>query len=155
MNIETRIKKLRLYLNLNQTDFGSRISVGQSAIGLYEKGKRKISNRVILDICREFNVNEEWLRTGSGHMFIEPSTFSFDEYAKQIGCSELKTELLKFLLDLDNDTIHKLIKAFKPICDKLSEEELIAAVETTTTHLSITEDVENYRKELGLNKKDI
>lgn len=147
--------KVRKRLNLTQDTFASTIGLSRSAISNIENGNRTITNRVILDICREFNVNEEWLRTGSGHMFIEPSTFSFDEYAKQIGCSELKTELLKFLLDLDNDTIHKLIKAFKPICDKLSEEELIAAVETTTNHLSITEDVENYRKELGLNKKDI
>ncbi len=155
MNIETRIKKLRLSLNLNQTDFGYRIGVGQSAIGLYEKGKRTVSDRVISDICREFNVNEEWLRTGIGDIFIEPDTFSLDEYAKQRGCTDLQIELVKSILDLDTDTIHKLIKVFKPVYNKLAEEEITATIETTTNNLSITEEVENYRKELEATQKGI
>lgn len=154
MNIEARIKELRLFLDLNQTDFGSRINVGQSAIGLYEKGKRTVSDRVILDICREFNVNEEWLRYGNGDMFTEPDTFSLDEYAKQRGCTDLQIELVKSLLDLDVDTVRKLMNAFKPAYDKLAEEEITATMETAN-ELSIKEETENYRKELKAMQKGV
>lgn len=43
----------------------------------------RITDRILYDICREFNVNEFWLRTGEGEMFIQPETFSLDEYAKK------------------------------------------------------------------------
>ena len=64
-----RIKLLRKLLNLNQTDFGNKIGVKQSTITGYETGIREPLDSVILSICREFNVNENWLRTGEGEMF--------------------------------------------------------------------------------------
>lgn len=100
----------------------------------------------------EFNVNEEWLRTGNGDMFTEPDTFSLDEYAKQRGCTDLQIELVKSLLDLDADTVRKLMKAFKPAYDKLADEEITATMETAN-ELSIEEETENYRKELKAMQK--
>ena len=64
-----RLKIIRLKLKLTQDDFAKKINVTRSAISNYEKGTRNIMNRVIADICREFNINEEWLRTGNGKMF--------------------------------------------------------------------------------------
>ncbi len=88
-------------------------------------------------------------------MFTEPDTFSLDEYAKQRGCTDLQIELVKSLLDLDIDTIRKLINVFKPVYNKLAEEEATATLETTTNNLSITAEVENYRKELEATQKGI
>lgn len=68
MNI--RIKKLRKELDLTQQAFAERIGLKQNSIALIESGKRNISTQAILSICREFNVNEEWLRTGVGEMFV-------------------------------------------------------------------------------------
>lgn len=69
-----RIKKLRKSLNLNQTEMGIRIGLTTGGISDIERGKTKIvTDRVIRDICREFNVNEEWLRTGEGEMFLQLS----------------------------------------------------------------------------------
>ena len=64
-----RIKQLRRSLNLTQQDFAERIGLKQNSIALIESGKRNISNQAVLSICREFNVNETWLRTGEGEMF--------------------------------------------------------------------------------------
>ncbi len=69
--MEERIKLLRKELGLNQTDFGNRIGVKQSTITGYETGIRAPLDSVIISICREFDVNEEWLRYGKGEMFIE------------------------------------------------------------------------------------
>lgn len=64
-----RIKQLRKHLHLNQADFGARVGVKGNTIGNYEVGLRNPSDAVIFSICREFNVNEEWLRNGTGEMF--------------------------------------------------------------------------------------
>ena len=64
-----RIKQLRKYLGLNQTDFGSRIGIKQTSIANYESGTRVPLDTVVASICREFGVSEQWLRTGTGEMF--------------------------------------------------------------------------------------
>lgn len=67
--IGNRIKEIRTSLNLNQTDFGKRIGVKQSSVASYESGSRQPVDAVITSICREFSVNESWLRTGEGEPF--------------------------------------------------------------------------------------
>lgn len=66
-----RIRELRKVLSLNQTEFGDKIGVKQTTIAGYERGARVPLDSVILSICKEFNVSEEWLRTGEGRMFEE------------------------------------------------------------------------------------
>lgn len=74
MTTGERIKQLRKELHITQADLGSKIGLKQAAIGLYENNQRTVTDRCISDICREFNVSEEWLRTGSGEMFNQRST---------------------------------------------------------------------------------
>ena len=64
-----RIKELRKELDLNQTEFGNKIGVKQTTVAGYERGARIPTDAVLLSICREFDVNESWLRTGEGEMF--------------------------------------------------------------------------------------
>ena len=63
-----RIKKIRKHkdVNMTQPDFGKRIGVTAAAISKMETSASNPSEQIILAICREFNVNEEWLRTGEG-----------------------------------------------------------------------------------------
>ena len=69
-NVNERIKQLRKRLKLTQTEFGEQIGVKGNTITGYEKGIRNPTDAIILSICREFNVDEEWLRTGKGEMFV-------------------------------------------------------------------------------------
>lgn len=64
-----RLFTLRKTLSLSQADFGEKLNIKPSTIGGYEKGRRPITDRVVTDICREYNVNEQWLREGTGPMF--------------------------------------------------------------------------------------
>ena len=64
-----RIKELRKALNLTQQEFADRLNIKRGAIANYEVGRNEPIDAVISLICREFNVNEEWLRDGSGEMF--------------------------------------------------------------------------------------
>ncbi len=69
----TRIRKLRKALDLTQQEFASRIGTSANVLTNYETGRRNPSSSVINNICKEFHVNEDWLRTGAGEMFQELS----------------------------------------------------------------------------------
>ena len=68
--MKDRVKEIRKYFHLNQADFGAKVGVKGNTIGNYEIGLRSPSDAVIFSICREFGVNEGWLRTGEGEMLI-------------------------------------------------------------------------------------
>lgn len=65
-----RIKELRKSLGLTQQEFADRIGVKRGAIANYEVGRNEPTVSVCSLICREFSVSEEWLRYGTGEMFI-------------------------------------------------------------------------------------
>jgi transcriptional regulator with XRE-family HTH domain len=68
-----RIKRIRNSLNISQTDFAQKLSISRSAVCKMESGENYPSEQTIKLMCSEFSVNEEWLRTGKGEMFIEKS----------------------------------------------------------------------------------
>lgn len=67
--MDERIKELRKALSLTQQEFSERIGVKRNTVAQYEMGRNPPTDTVITLICREFNVSEEWLRTGAGDMF--------------------------------------------------------------------------------------
>lgn len=68
--MKERLKALRKSkLNLTQQEFADRIGIKRGAVANYEIGRNIPTDSVILLICREFGVSEEWLRTGEGEMF--------------------------------------------------------------------------------------
>ena len=69
--MKDRIKKIRKELDLTQQEFADRIGVKRGGIANYEIGRNEPTDSVISLICREFNINEDWLRTGQGEMFIK------------------------------------------------------------------------------------
>lgn len=76
--MKNRIKQIRKENKLTQSEFGERIGVKGNTIGNYELGLRNPTDAVILSICREFNIAENWLRTGE-----EPKyTIINDDYTK-------------------------------------------------------------------------
>ncbi len=64
-----RMKELRKALGLTLEKFGERVGVSKTAINKIENGTNNVSDRMLLSVCKEFNVNDEWLRTGEGEMF--------------------------------------------------------------------------------------
>lgn len=69
--MKERIRKIRKELDLTQQKIADKLGVQRNTIAMYEMGKTVPSEAIILSICREFNVNEQWLRDGIGEMFIE------------------------------------------------------------------------------------
>ena len=68
-----RIKEVRKHYKLSQVEFGNRIKITQGAIASYESGARKPLDAVVHAICKEFVINEQWLRTGEGEMSLPDS----------------------------------------------------------------------------------
>lgn len=74
---------MRKALDLTQQEFANRLGVKRGTVATYERGNSDPSDAAIMLICREFNVNEEWLRTGCGKMFLERTRD--DEIAAFVG----------------------------------------------------------------------
>lgn len=66
--MKEQIKKLRKHLGLTQQKFADRLGLKRQTIAAYEIGNIEPSDSTVLLICKEFNINEEWLRTGTGEM---------------------------------------------------------------------------------------
>lgn len=103
-----RIKELRKELGLSGEKFGERIGVKKAAISKIESGVVGLSDSNILAICREFNVNEDWLRYGTGEMFKD---MTLDE------------EIISFIGEIQWDASSTFKKRFISAIAKLSDEE--------------------------------
>jgi len=68
-----RLKELRKALDMSGEAFGQRIGITRATVSRIESGIIELTDRNITLICKEFHVNEEWLRDGTGDMFIEPT----------------------------------------------------------------------------------
>ncbi len=64
-----RIKQLRKKLGLTQQSFADQLGVKRNTVGQWECGVNAVTDLALTSICREFNVNEEWLKTGNGDIF--------------------------------------------------------------------------------------
>lgn len=71
--MNTRIQQIIIAKGINKTEFARKINVSQAYVSQLCSGTKTPSDRTIADICREFDVNEYWLRTGEGDMFIQRS----------------------------------------------------------------------------------
>lgn len=110
--IGNRIKELRKFLNLTQAEFGEKIGLKPTAIGQMENGSRNVTERSIILLCEKYNINEKWLRTGEGDMFLE----SLPE-------DEVAAAVVEVLADIHCDnSLYTLIKATLIQHEKLDEE---------------------------------
>ena len=95
--IKDRIKTLRKTLKLSQEQFGKRIYVSQSLLTEMESGNRRVNERTIQLIVKEYNVNKDWIVTGNGDMFSAPPPDIKKEQLVKIFC-ELDDMLQDYLL---------------------------------------------------------
>lgn len=104
--MKSRIKQIRKSNDLNQTEFGAKIGVKQSTVASYEAGSVP-PDTVVKAICREFEIREEWLRTGDGSMKEEkPRNKVLTEKLNGIltaGDDDFRKRLIAILVELPSD----------------------------------------------------
>ncbi len=122
-----RIKQLRKdVLELSQKDFADKIGVSENFIWMVEKGTRTPSDRTISDICREFGVREEWLRTGE--LPIKKSLSRQAEITKFVGdamrdAKKSDTQrILTALMDATPEEIESIVKFARRIAEQYENE---------------------------------
>ena len=103
-----RVKELRKALGLSGEKFGEKIGLKKVAVSQIETGRNNLTEQNIISICREFNVNEEWLRYGTGKMFKEKS---------------LDEEIISFIGDIQWDAEDNFKKRFISAIAKLNDSE--------------------------------
>ena len=102
-----RVKEIRTALSLTLEKFGENLGVGKTAISKIEKNERSLTDQMAKSICRDYNVNENWLRTGEGDMFIKMTrNDEISQFVGQLMATEddsFKKRLISALAVLDEN----------------------------------------------------
>lgn len=106
-----RLKQLRKALKLNQVDFGAKLSLTGSAISRYESGVNAMADNIVLLICHEFDVNEEWLRYGTGSMFSQKNMDLIEQLSDKYNLGLYGRQLLETYLEL-SDSDKRAVERF-------------------------------------------
>ena len=116
-----RIKELRKAMNLSQEKFGELLGITKSGVSDIESGRRKVTDQHVIMLVNN-GVNEEWLRTGKGSMFVPKSK---DEEIAEIfadiqksGEDSFRHRLVSALARLDDDGWNKLEELIDMISNK-------------------------------------
>lgn len=164
-----RIKKLRKALDLTQQEFADRIGVKRNTIATYEIGRNIPLDAVISSICREFNVSEEWLRTGEGEMFVQREPQPLEDLLTQLirgrditGADRI---LMKNFLELSANARQEVITFISKCAQELADADqampapavqALAPVDTSGPEqddADIEREVEDFRRRLILEKR--
>lgn len=98
--MKERIREVREHFGLSMEKFGARIGIGKTSISLLESGKNNPSVQTVALICREFGVNEHWLRTGEGEMFEQTRETVLDRLAAEYSLDKEQVSVIENFLDL-------------------------------------------------------
>ena len=152
--VNERLKELRNSLNFSQEEFGDRVGIKSRAhISLLENGTRNLTDRVVSDICREFNVNEDWLRDGQGEMFVESDSSLIEKLSREYDLDSIDVSILKAYLNLIPEH-RKVVKEFlsnitNSVDETLEDNQNVIQEEEDP----IEKELNAYRLELDAEKK--
>lgn len=113
-----RVKAIRKAKEMSMEQFGERIgNISKSTISNIENGNRNLTDLMLKSICSEFNVNEDWLRTGAGgpeNMFI-PEDMRYLNTVGRLGNeqNEFKKFCINMLMDLPDKYWNYIYEEFK------------------------------------------
>ena len=151
MEMHKRIRELRKSLKLSQAAFGEKLGVSRSVINNIElnvlaRPDQKLS--LLKLICKEFSVNEEWLLNGTEPIFIEPDTFSLDDFLRQHGATEIELQIMKTYFELPPDVREMLVEHLRnvlagPVAVSFAP---AAAVPASAEDMTVEEAEELYKK---------
>lgn len=122
--MKDRIKSLRTELGYTQEEFAKKLGLARNSIANYEIGRREPTNAIITSICREFNVNEDWLRNGTEPMHL-PEGDKLESYLAKIskGNDAFIKEIIEVYMELDECSKQALKKIAEAMAKKYKERE--------------------------------
>lgn len=118
-----RIRKLRRILDLTQEKFAERIGIKRNTVATYESGRNEPVDSVVALICREFHVNEEWLRNGTGEMFAQDSEDEMQALTEKYSLSAADRILIEKFVSLKADTRNAILEFMTDVVASIQESE--------------------------------
>ena len=123
MTIGERIRSIRKETGLNQTDFGEKVGLRQSSLGQIESGVRNATDRTIILICEKYGVREDWLRNGTGEMFLETDSTIVSQLSSEYGLDAFEKVLIEGFLKMKPEE-RAVIKTYvRNLIDTLTTDE--------------------------------
>ncbi len=114
-----RVRSVRKELDLTLEKFGEKLGVSKGAISAIEIGTRNLTEQMTKSICREYNVNYDYLVNGEGEMFDDLPQTVLDELCMQYDCDDFDRVLIEEYLKL-NTNDKQIIKNFiKNVCKNI------------------------------------
>lgn len=98
-----RVREIRNALKLSLEVFGEKLGVTRAAMSNIERGQRSLTEQMTRAICREYNVNYDYLVNGEGEMFDTLPQTILEELCKQYDLDDLDRKLIDLYLTLDPD----------------------------------------------------
>lgn len=105
-----RVLEIRKTLNLTMDKFGEKLGVQKSAISKIEKGRVNLSDQMVKLICREYNVNYDYLTTGEGEMFDDLPQTVLEELCQQYDLDDLDKFIVELYIGLP-ENVRRCIKS--------------------------------------------
>ncbi len=99
--LDNRVKLIRKKLNISQADFGNKLGITGAGISKIENGKRNLTEQMLRMICKEFNINEKWLRSGEGEVFRQLPSEAIGRLADNYRLDELDKRIISEYVRLD------------------------------------------------------
>lgn len=113
-------------MGMSQKDVATKMGLNSNYVYQIEAGKQAVSARFASDFCRLFDVNENWLRTGEGDLFIVKSRHEeIAEFMKDLTCSDadnFKVRLISVLAELDEKEWAVLAEITQRLADKKKDQ---------------------------------
>lgn len=114
MTINERVKHFRKnILHISQTEFAKELGMRQTGISHMEQIGSTVTEQTIKTICLLYSINEEWLRTGIGDIYIQKDVFSLDSFVQSKGASDLELAIIKAYFELDPKIRTSALEHFK------------------------------------------
>lgn len=130
--MKDRIVSIRKESGLTQEEFGKELNLSQNYVWMLESGKRAPSARTIIDLCKKFQISEEWLRTGEGEMkapmtkqaeIAEITAQLFRKEETDPETYNFLVELNKYLLQLDETQMQAVLDMIRKLNAAISKGE--------------------------------
>jgi transcriptional regulator with XRE-family HTH domain len=108
--VENRLKSIRENLNLNQSQFAESLGLKQGSYSAIENNKANLTDTVILLLKYRFSINDDWLLTGKGEMFLgqTPQTSEFQANNNELEKQQKRLQDLQKQVDLLKKNIQEI-----------------------------------------------
>lgn len=149
--MKSRIHAVRAQADLTMAEFAKRIGMTTSSISLFESGKATPSDRTVLSICREFGVNERWLRTGEGEMFEQTRETVLDRLAAEYSLDKEQVSVIENFLDLSPQErtlfLTQMRKVFGPAAAQQPPRRVDVSDDVAAAVVNVQDEVARYNAE--------